>query len=671
MIGCKLVLFVLLVITPDSATAVVKSMNRGIESISSALPSHIVDSYYSNQHAVSTIPPPSPKCWTAAWKVFQHVQQQDDQHHHQQQDAQTWCSVMPEEHQKVLALEIARCHLVDLGKPLIRDRAVLNQCLLAHKDVNVLQMCLKRLTDAGANAYTHYISHVQQLCTRLTAEHMVQYQHQVADEMAARYAAVAQQSLEQLDALHDISTRHVAQMSQLSELPAQLADQLSVMLQHQLQETVQDELRLQLQLHLRQQLQEGLGELLQRQAVEQASHVDHIMTHMEARDTEHQQVYESWTAYQTTLWQNQAREMERQRTSMMELSEVVSTTAQSMQPLVGLKSLVTAATHGYGWITFLLHFLGTFNLVWLFTRPQRCHHFRVNLFGIVLTEAVFELALKAACDNDLLSAGDYTLAIDKLRRWAMLLECVAYLAGLVFSCFAVVGGGDRASISAKGDTVADYGSTRHDLNPMVPPVAKQCLISEREATSTVHALAARNFTEHARSHGHDGDYGAPATLHSTLSRRQATPYSRHFDFEPASRSRDPMNDSPSHYEHSTPPPFFGEAAQVYSLPPRGLASRQRERSFTHDEFAAATSFYDAVETKEEAPVLVNPTRASVTLQQQQQQQEESLSVAVTHNPRKRELPASFGNDYGNGKKNQDDDDEGEEESPTKKGRSSD
>jgi hypothetical protein len=427
----------------SAIAATVKKTARGITAVSSAPPQpRIVDSYDGpgshDNNAVDTytIPPPSPRCWKTAWKLFQHVQQ--DQH---SSDAQAMCSVMPEAQQKALALEIARCHLQDLGIPLIKDRAMLHQCSEGQQqkhqqdspfdDTNntVLQKCLKSLTAEGINAYTHYISYVQQLCTRLTAEHMVHH-------VTSRYQAVSQQSLDHMETLSSMwSEKHAEQMNSLSEIPAMIKDQLTMELKEQLRETVKEQLSEQLQIQLREHLEAGIGDLLQQQAIEQASFLTHIMGHIEVRDSEQKETYESWTQHQTTQFQNQARDMERQRAKMQALDDIVSTTTRNMQPLVGLQSLVAAATEGYTWITFLLYFLGTFNVVWLFTRPQRCHGFRCYLFAVVLLEAVFELSLKAMIDYDWISESDRTLAIDEVRRWALYLECLAYIAGLVSSFF--------------------------------------------------------------------------------------------------------------------------------------------------------------------------------------------------------------------------------------------
>jgi hypothetical protein len=72
--------------------------------------------YYSVSAVEATIPPPSPRCWKTAWKLFQHVQQ--DQHN---SDTQAICSVMPEEQRKALALEIASAILAMIKDQLMNE----------------------------------------------------------------------------------------------------------------------------------------------------------------------------------------------------------------------------------------------------------------------------------------------------------------------------------------------------------------------------------------------------------------------------------------------------------------------------------------------------------------------------------------------------------------------
>ena len=377
----------------------------------------------------------SPECWKRATAVLQTTYRQNKKEpyrHHNTEDATKLCQALPEAHQKKLALEIARCHLQDLGRTLYRSSAAERECTTttaANLDQEAIHSCLKQLTDSGENAYTQYVSYVQILCIQLTQEVLLEYQQSVQDEVASKYAALAGQSIQNMEAIYQMSKSHAEQMQSISEIPAILRDQMTRELKDQLKETLDEQLR------------DRIAELLQNQASEQATFWGNLMDHLELRNQEHQERVNDWTSYQTMLWQKQAREMaiqsaalDEQRMRMEHLSKTVAETAENFQPLVGLQSLLKVATNGYTWMMFLLHFLGTFNVVWLITRPEMCHVFRSYLFGIVFGEAILEFALTAAVQYELLTETGHVACITELRHWTLLLECIAFLIGLLGSC---------------------------------------------------------------------------------------------------------------------------------------------------------------------------------------------------------------------------------------------
>jgi hypothetical protein len=87
--------------------------------------------------------------------------------------------------------------------------------------------------------------------------------------------------------------KHAEQMNALSQLIALINDQWTMELE-ELRETVKEQLSEQLQIIL----QDAIGDLLQRQAVEQASLINEIMGEMGAGDREQKETFESWMARQ-------------------------------------------------------------------------------------------------------------------------------------------------------------------------------------------------------------------------------------------------------------------------------------------------------------------------------------------------------------------------------------
>jgi hypothetical protein len=359
----------------------------------------------------------------------------------QEMDAAKICTLLPEHQQKWLALEISRCHLEDLGKPLAEEAdACSHKGLMDSSNYSNLERCLRNLTDAGANAYTHYVSYVQQLCIRLTQEVLLHQQQVAQSEISSQYASISSQSLEQIETLQKVAQSHADQMKTLSGIPNQVKKELQKELAESLQKSLQDSLEKELGQQLERQLDGQLSRLLQEQAVEQVSFMTNLMQNLEHRDQDHQERYELWTHYQTSLWQTQAKEVEKQSRKMLEqriqmehLAETVSRATNSMQPLVGLRHIFSNLNEGYAWAVIVLHFVVAWNIVWLMSRSSRCDRFRSYLFGLVLFEAANEVGLMMLERYQILDGDERVLAVTQLRVLAYSLECGVYVGGMVWS----------------------------------------------------------------------------------------------------------------------------------------------------------------------------------------------------------------------------------------------
>ena len=116
------------------------------------------------------------------------------------------CNAMSFVHQKALAVEMARCHLADLHRPLfsmerhdeIESNNHLPNCLAGPLvDTDTLQLCLPLMTDVGVQAYTAFLTHVHQACLRLSEELWLLQQHEVSE----RIYDASQRALDALDEL--------------------------------------------------------------------------------------------------------------------------------------------------------------------------------------------------------------------------------------------------------------------------------------------------------------------------------------------------------------------------------------------------------------------------------------------------------------------------------------
>ena len=434
----------------------------------------------------------SPQCWKSAIALFhraQILQEQDDS------ISTKLCQLMPEEKLKILALEIARCHLEDLGKPLMQDMSLIHDCSV-REDHNLpdIQFCLKHLTDAGANTYTHYVSYVQQLCTRLTQELIISVQHAATTEMAKRHAEITLQSIE-------LARKHSDQMAMLAMIPEQLQvtlmTELSESLKTSLSQALVDQVNDQLPDLLHHHLDDRLRSLLDTHAAAQAHYTEALWKQFENRFIEHKDREEQWNQLQLSAWESQLQE---QRDKVIALTETVSKTTKTLQPLLGIQTLVSAATQGYTWVTFLLHFVGTFNIVWLLTRPKRCQSFRSYIFGVVLTEALLEIGMVALQQHDLLTEVERLVAVVEVRRCALFLECLVYIIGLLVSCCR------NPEDANESDDMMEVNVFNHCLQQRMGPVYKASALSYKESGDEVHV----NGERYRKLHPRDVTFSSPS-----------------------------------------------------------------------------------------------------------------------------------------------------------------
>jgi hypothetical protein len=354
----------------------------------------------------------SSQCWQTAIEILQGSAHSNIH----TKSAASLCFSLTEIQLKRLTLEISNCHMQDVDKKMYQSPSVQKLCTTSAITVETVQMCLQYLTDIGFHTYTQFLPYVQILCTRKTQELFLDYQQEVMRTTALNYARMMSQSSEQL-------AMQTEQMKKLLEIPSLIQNQVATELKEQLLAT-----------------KSQLNSLIHNQSVEMNSLVTDMVEQLQRSDLEHRDHIDDWTNYQSSMLLQQSREMERQRLVIEEhrfevqnLSETITQSSKHMQPLLGLQSIMKLATDGYSWVTFLLHFLCTFNIIWVVTRLERCHQVRSYLFGLVCMEAIVEIVLTCAVQHDMLSDANRSLYINELRRWAIVAECFTYIFGIVAS----------------------------------------------------------------------------------------------------------------------------------------------------------------------------------------------------------------------------------------------
>jgi hypothetical protein len=422
---------------------------------------------------------PSPKCWQTAIAILQKTQQEMFS-----EDASELCARLPEVHQKQLALEIAQCHFQDLSRPLYMTESIHKECSYSSISNNRyqttgetsdhqqqhLQYCLKHLTDAGVTVYTTYVAFVQNLCIRLTQELILHYQRETQQELALHLDDWLVTTTDQIQCISNLSKFYANQSADIAETVTQQMKDIATMYTEQLQtlsklpDLVKDQLIQELTEHMGEtfqtvfdeQLQETISKILTPHVQKQASFFGDLMDHLQSRDVQHQTLYDEWTHYQLNMMQQQALELQRQRQMLDENRQNMELWSATMKPLFGLNQLAQLVTNGYTWVTFVLHFLCTFLMVWVITRPGVCQPFRSLLFGVALSEAVLEMSFAAGVRYEIWTDAQRFTAITELRKWAFFVEAFLYISGLfVCGIFSI-----RSTSSSRTDVVVERDNPR-------------------------------------------------------------------------------------------------------------------------------------------------------------------------------------------------------------------
>jgi hypothetical protein len=439
-----------------------------------------VDTLYSwlgnSESSISEARPPvSSKCWKTAMAVFHPIldnhpnsnnawsDHQDPNFGHRGVDegktAVHMCAVMPEYQHKLLALEMARCHVFDLGKALFYDYpddsqidmdddtspVSIDQCdQFRINDEVTLHACLKLLTDTGIVIYSNSVSYVQHLCTRLTHEMLLEYQQETQRQAIRQYALMVNHSMEHMQQWSDWSNQYADQMKAWLEMPTRMQHELT----HIIQTTIHEQIQTQLQKHIPHQLQEQLQQhlpqqleaLWQPQSQAQEAWAEQFWDTLAVRQAEDQERSESWSHYQTALWQQHARAMERhrssvdeQRSSVLELAQQVEAAAAHLQPLYHWQSWGATLGQGLSWLSFVVYVVLVLDGVYLMTLWERGRAFRSHQFTLLLLATLVEGVLRGWEIQGWIVLAQRQSIVSWIRQWSLVAQGILYIMSVIYS----------------------------------------------------------------------------------------------------------------------------------------------------------------------------------------------------------------------------------------------
>ena len=375
--------------------------------------------------AMDTMPPASPECWLNAVNVFSYLSEEQGTPPMSSANAKsaksismdvatTACSWMSNEHQKLLALHLASCHLSDIGRPLFM-KDVSHECSSDNTSdrpfvtLDNLSTCLTKLSDAGVTTYTHFFSYVNQLCTRLLQEVLVGHYYETSD----RLAKSSQQAHEKVEA---IVQQHEMLWDNWNERQSELV---------QFQESFRKEL---------------LGQ------------------------------QEQWLKYQTSLQKNHTKALESQHRHIQKMSEAVAKANQTMKPWLAIAESILAVTSQniLNFASCLQFVCGAVCAIFIVTFFSRTRWLRKRLCTIVLVEVTLELGLcflNAQEDEDLgwLSLVKQDERIPTLRWGANLTLVIVFVGSLLVLLLQRLTGYEEPDISPPADDSQESRLRRLDI----------------------------------------------------------------------------------------------------------------------------------------------------------------------------------------------------------------
>lgn len=329
-----------------------------------------------NDIAVPHIPlDVSPKCHQNALRIIDDTQQFGGSL------GGHYCRRLSYEHQQLLALELTKCHLADLGQSPF-------QAGPCQTDAEGSQGCLLLLNDRGFQSYTTFKVHVEQYCLKLNHELMIFRQQELGAQLqeSAQLAAVQ---------FTELVNQQGAMKEEYSHLFVSLTQQQS-------------------ELH---------GEFLQ-QALQRQTQLEERA--LQKQKVQEQQLHE----WMQRLMSGQAQEMQLQRQELQALSAAVGTTALQLKPLMGIELALEYVANGIHIGSFLVYLCIALHAIWLVTLPACVRSCRPKLFRLAMLEFALGCIILVQLEEPIQQ--DWVVFTSRACR---ILQVGTYVLSVLGSCF--------------------------------------------------------------------------------------------------------------------------------------------------------------------------------------------------------------------------------------------
>jgi hypothetical protein len=440
--------------------------------------------------------PSSPDCWLHAIRAMEIDSTSTA-------DACNW---MTTKYQKIMALEMAKCHVTDLGRTLFDETSSRydNEICSQESYQDNLASCLTHLTPSAETAYTHFLTYINQLCTRLSRE-MV------------------------MDRFYETSVN-------LAKASAEAERQLKEMIKHQeeMRESWNEREKDTALFHER--FRHDVYQERIRWAKESAQLRSQWHQEQEEWLLQHQRLQQS----QMNEINGQQRELRRQKNELAALSDTVARAHQSIRPWsLNLQSFYLYAQNAYRILKWMLHIIGSAILIWIFTMPQCLRWIRRYMLIWIVTGGLIEALFISLQQHGQSSDEDIDEMSSLLRGAMSVIETAFYLLGALISpCFRRghqetnnTNDVDRWSLSSNDDTT---GPTYQIIDSVPRPLSHQGQRFERIVTCPVSSVNQYPLQLAGTSTNNSGQYWA--TVQQCQSDRILVETPRHLPMESLERN---------------------------------------------------------------------------------------------------------------------------------------
>ena len=391
----------------------------------------------------------SPECWMTSistigrWGI--NAKQDDEQQNLQliqHTSGSSYCAAMTTEQQEVLALELTNCQLMRENEPLYDTsrkmdtvEASVDTCLVGEGSSipYVTSSCLPLMSQYARRLYHSILLHTNDICNRLTEEHLMLQKEEVTQMLVYATSAVSNQMQNILEDMKVQQQESERLHKTRDKAAAQTIEQMTIQTASFLQEHA-EKLKSQQSAYLEEQTSIMKVQQLEREKIA-ASSLEQMTIQTESFLLAHA---EKMKSQQNALINEQADKIKDLQevsywgvviiiaqlyTCLLNLLlfyiQMITSANSQMQPLSSIETYVKLATNGFNILKSFLNFFLWMNVAWMVTTVPLLTSVKRYLYGVFTMGLLAEVLVTWFVEDAKFMMGveDVESAIELVRMW--------------------------------------------------------------------------------------------------------------------------------------------------------------------------------------------------------------------------------------------------------------